>query len=238
MICRRCLQRASALSSRIPQTRLANVSSPSVSPTTYLPYALPLRPFSSTPTHRYSSPSPSSAAPEPSPSGASTGSSGGEGQSPVLTTPLADAGEENPVLSTCPEGTVLTGINYFKNQTDPVALADHAYPAWLWTCLDVQDKAEEGAEDDAGDEFSKSKKQRKLAAKRQRAAEARMLAENNMEAFAPKIPLQHQTINLPSNEEGTTAGAIAAVAAREELRRAMRKERRAKIKETNYLKSM
>ncbi|KAI0117038.1 mitochondrial ribosomal protein L37-domain-containing protein [Daldinia grandis] len=210
MICQRCLQRASALSSRIP------IRAPS-------PF---LRPFSSTIARRTSSPAPE----PPSPSAS---------EPPVFSTPLADvATEEKPALSACPEGTILTGLNYFKNRTDPVALADDAYPAWLWNCLEVQKKADEEADDDAGDEFSKSKKQRRLAAKRQRTMEARLLAEGNLEALAPKIPLQHQSINLPANEDGTTEGAIAAQKAREDLRKAMRKERRAKIKETNYLKSM
>ncbi len=85
---------------------------------------------------------------------------------------------------------------------------------------------------------AKSKKQRRLAAKRQRALELRLIAEGNIEALAPKIPLQQQTVNLAANEEGTTEGAVAATSAREELRRAMRRERKAKIKESNYLKSM
>lgn len=142
------------------------------------------------------------------------------------------------MLSSCPEGTVLTGLNYFKNKTDPVALADDAYPEWLWRCMDVTRKAEDGADEDAGDEFSKSKKQRKLAARRARAAEARALAEGNLDALMPKIPLQEQSINLPGNDDGTVEGSIEAAAAREELRRAMRKERKAKIREDNYLKSM
>lgn len=86
--------------------------------------------------------------------------------------------------------------------------------------------------------LAKSKKQRRIAAKRQRLLEARLLAEGNLEALAPKIPLQQQSINMPANEEGTPEGALAAVAAREHLRQAMRKERKAKIKESNYLKSM
>jgi len=85
---------------------------------------------------------------------------------------------------------------------------------------------------------AKSKKQRRLAAKRQRAAEAKLLATGNLEALAPKIPLQQQTINMPANEEGTTEGALKAIEVREELRRAMRRERKAKIKESNYLRSM
>ncbi|KAI1376324.1 mitochondrial ribosomal protein L37-domain-containing protein [Hypoxylon crocopeplum] len=211
MICQRCLQRASAtLSARVPRIPLR-------SPTFF-------RPFSSTIARRSSSP-----APEP-PSTT---------EPPAFSTPLADVPtEEKPALSACPEGTILTGLNYFKNRTDPVALADDAYPAWLWDCLEVQKKADEEADDEAGDEFSKSKKQRRLAAKRQRAVEAKLLAEGNLEALAPKIPLQHQSINLPSNEDGTTEGAIAAQQAREELRHAMRKERKARIKESNYLKSM
>ncbi len=34
--------------------------------------------------------------------------------------------------STCAEGTVLAGLNIYKNGKDPVALADDAYPEWLW----------------------------------------------------------------------------------------------------------
>jgi large subunit ribosomal protein L54 len=53
------------------------------------------------------------------------------------------------------------------------------------------------------------------------------------------VPLQHQSINLPGGEEGEgLAGAVVAAQKRDELRRAMRKERRAKIKEDNYLRSM
>ncbi|TGJ83584.1 hypothetical protein E0Z10_g5177 [Xylaria hypoxylon] len=215
MICRRCLQRASALSTRTPR----------VPSTTPIGWSLPVRsrPISSTAPRRYAA--------------AATAT-----QTPQLSTPLADseggAAPAGKTLSSCPEGTVLTGLNYFKNKNDPVALADDAYPTWLWDCLDVQKKADEGEADEAGDEFSKSKKQRRLAAKRQRILEAKLLAEGNIEALAPKIPLQHQTINLPANESGTTEGALEALSAREDLRRAMRRERKAKIKESNYLKSM
>ncbi|KAI1390128.1 mitochondrial ribosomal protein L37-domain-containing protein [Hypoxylon trugodes] len=221
MICPRCLQRAStALSSRrIPQISASIPLRPRNGSAT-------LRPFSSTITRRTSSP-----APTPPSTPAS--------ESPVFKTPLSDVpSSDKPKLSACAQGTVLTGLNYFKNRNDPVALADDAYPEWLWKCTDVLKKTDEEADNEAGDEFSKSRKQRRLAAKRQRATEARLLAEGNLEALAPKIPLQQQSINLPSNEEGTVEGAIAAAKAREELRAAMRRERKAKIKETNYLKSM
>lgn len=85
---------------------------------------------------------------------------------------------------------------------------------------------------------AKSKKQRKLANKRQKAAEAKALAEGNLEALAPKIPIQQQSINLPGSEGGDVAHNIEAAEARIELKKAMRAERKAKIKEDNYLKSM
>ncbi|KAI1316391.1 39S ribosomal protein L37, mitochondrial [Mortierella claussenii] len=40
------------------------------------------------------------------------------------------------VTSSAPEGTVLKGINYMKDGKDPLALADDAYPAWLWDTID------------------------------------------------------------------------------------------------------
>ncbi|KAI0460157.1 mitochondrial ribosomal protein L37-domain-containing protein [Xylaria acuta] len=225
MICRRCLQRASALRTTpraAPSTSIGGWS---------LSIRNSSRPISSTATR----PS-AAAAPATATATATT-------TIPPLSTPLADsegaaAAAAKESLSSCPEGTILTGLNYFKNKTDPVALADDGYPEWLWKCLEVQQRTDEGEADDAGDEFSKSKKQRRIAAKRQRALEAKLLAEGNLEALVPKIPLQHQAVNLPANESGTTEGAVAAHDTREHLRRAMRRERKAKIKESNYLKSM
>lgn len=86
--------------------------------------------------------------------------------------------------------------------------------------------------------LAKSKKQRRLAAKRQRLLEEKILKSGDLSALAPKIPLSQQSINLPAKEDGDVKDALEASAKREELRKAMRKERKAKIKETNYLKSM
>ncbi|ROV94628.1 hypothetical protein VPNG_09210 [Cytospora leucostoma] len=157
---------------------------------------------------------------------------------PVPAASDAPTSEGAAALSSCPAGTVLNGLNYFKGKTDPVALPDNEYPEWLWSCLDVQKKADAEEDADAGDEFSKSKKQRRLAAKRQRELEAKILATGDLAALAPKIPLQQQSINLPGAEGGTVQEALAAAEKREDLRKAMRKERKAKIKEANYLKSM
>jgi large subunit ribosomal protein L54 len=77
-----------------------------------------------------------------------------------------------------------------------------------------------------------------LVAKQKRKLEARLLAAGDTESLAPKIPLQQQTIDLPSNKEGSLDEALEAVEKREEVRKAMRTERRAKIKESNFLKGM
>ncbi|KAF9942586.1 39S ribosomal protein L37, mitochondrial [Mortierella antarctica] len=42
------------------------------------------------------------------------------------------------IVSSAPEGTVLKGINYMKDGKDPVALADDAYPEWLWDINDPE----------------------------------------------------------------------------------------------------
>ncbi|KAK0753930.1 mitochondrial ribosomal protein L37-domain-containing protein [Schizothecium vesticola] len=150
---------------------------------------------------------------------------------PGTTTPPA-------TLSSCLPGTRLSGLSYFKGREDPVALADDAYPSWLWSCLEVQKKATDES-DGVDDEFSKSKKTRRLATKRRLATEAKMLATGNLEALVPKIPLGKQSVNLPGGGEGEgVEEAVWAAEMREELRRALRKERKRGIKESNYLKTM
>ncbi|BGO94896.1 hypothetical protein NBRC10512_006159 [Rhodotorula toruloides] len=34
--------------------------------------------------------------------------------------------------SSCPAGTVLKGLNYLKDASDPVAMEDSEYPSWVW----------------------------------------------------------------------------------------------------------
>ncbi|AEO54108.1 hypothetical protein MYCTH_2296263 [Thermothelomyces thermophilus ATCC 42464] len=232
MICRTCLRRAAGLASQqITARPLARTAPPAAATATAT--ATAARAFSTTSATR-------NAAPTPNPPQQAATSGPAESSTPDLTplTPPPAADAKPAPISSCPEGTVLNGLNYFKGKSDPVALADDAYPAWLWKCLEVQKKTDATDTADAGDEFSKSKKQRRLALKRQRQQEARILASGDLEALVPKIPLQKQTVNLPAAEPGNVAQAIEAVDKREELRKAMRKERRAKIKESNYLKAM
>ncbi|GAA5948356.1 hypothetical protein JCM3765_001384 [Sporobolomyces pararoseus] len=55
--------------------------------------------------------------------------------SPVSPTPAASA-EPTPStssLSSCPEGTVLKGLNYLKDESPILSKPDTEYPEWLWT---------------------------------------------------------------------------------------------------------
>lgn len=79
---------------------------------------------------------------------------------------------------------------------------------------------------------AKSKKQRQKAARA-----ARKAADSNPEALLPKVPLEHQSIDLPAGD-GSLNGAVEAARAREEVRGAMRVGRRKGIKEANFLKGM
>lgn len=79
---------------------------------------------------------------------------------------------------------------------------------------------------------AKSKKQRRRAAKALR--KQQLL---NPEALAPKVPLHEQSIDLPSGD-GSLEGAMDAAQARDALTKSLRRNRRANIKEANFLKAM
>ncbi|KAI0362623.1 hypothetical protein OH77DRAFT_1442382 [Trametes cingulata] len=53
---------------------------------------------------------------------------------------------DGPVLtkSSCTENTVLVGLNYLKGQPEVLALADDAYPPWLWTLLEPKQLPDDG----------------------------------------------------------------------------------------------
>jgi len=119
-----------------------------------------------------------------------------------------------------------------KGKDPPLAKEVHEYPSWLWGLLDEAKERKNEDGNDLGDSYSKSKKDRRKAA---RAALKAALA--NPESLVPKIPIEHQSIDLPAGN-GTVAGALEAVQAREEVRGALRIGRRKKIKEGNFLKTM
>ncbi len=80
---------------------------------------------------------------------------------------------------------------------------------------------------------AKSKKQRRLAAKALRKAEALDPGRRG-----PRVPVEEQSIDLPANEEGSLDGALGAVESRELITRRLREKRRKGIKEANFLRGM
>lgn len=131
------------------------------------------------------------------------------------------------VLSSCPAGTPLKGLNFLKGKTDPVAMEDHEYPEWLWTVLNPKEKEGEDLVD--ADLYSKSKNKRAKAKK--------AMKERALQEVSQKVPLYEQTIDLPGGD-GTEEGNLEAARARQELTKAMREKRRATIKEANFLRTM
>ena len=162
-------------------------------------------------------------------------------------------GQESMVKSSVPVGTLLKGLSYMKGQEAPLAREDSEYPSWLWGLLGTGSK-DVKADEEAGDAFgvypslicfhpidfshwfpettAKSKKQRRLASKAARALKA---GGHEMQQTI-RVPLEEQSIDLPAGmglEETRRAQG-----AREDLNTAMRRARRKKIKESNFLKSM
>lgn len=71
-----------------------------------------------------------------------------------LPNPAESGKQAAKVQSSVPAGTVLKGLNFMKNKQDPVALADHEYPPWLWTVLNQRGDATSNAAGDVeGDLF-------------------------------------------------------------------------------------
>ncbi|KAK6341129.1 hypothetical protein TWF696_008218 [Orbilia brochopaga] len=138
--------------------------------------------------------------------------------------PSADSKQK--ALSSVPAGTPLKGINYLKKLTDPIALPDEEYPAWLWRVLEDRrpqlDTEPQLSAEDAADLYSKSKGRRKMAQKRiaeKQAANTGKIA----------VPSDWRTDDMPFETYEESQQAIM------EAKVASRARRRAAIKERNFL---
>ncbi|KAL9600427.1 MAG: hypothetical protein Q9219_003180 [cf. Caloplaca sp. 3 TL-2023] len=157
-------------------------------------------------------------------------------------TPNTKETSTTPPKSSLKAGTLLKGLAFLKNKEPPVAKEDHEYPDWLWGLLDQGKfgaKAGEGGEAE-GDMFSKSAKQRRIAARQAR----RAASMSTPESRAPPVPLYEQSIDLPAAPENrfgrnvdVEAGETARQA-RQELTASMRQKRKQTIKEGNFLRGM
>ncbi|MCJ1474264.1 hypothetical protein MMC13_002922 [Lambiella insularis] len=154
-------------------------------------------------------------------------------QSPSIP-PLSSSttSDYDTIVSSVPAGTPLRGLGYMKGKDPPLAREVHEYPAWLWGLLDKGKERGKEDGDDIGDSYSKSKKERRKAAR-----SALKAAKANPDSLTPKVPIEHQSIDLPAGD-GTIRGALDAARAREDVRDALRRGRRKKIKEGNFLKAM
>ncbi|KZF23726.1 hypothetical protein L228DRAFT_260497 [Xylona heveae TC161] len=252
MICHRCLRAAAAISRPSSIRTAISVAESSRIPSLSLQSDVSRlnslrRGFSTSFTHAAEAISPAAATqakgrqgPDGAgPSSATSTSAAQPFSTPLTPSPAAQGIKGTPAkssapaipVSSVPAGTPLKGLAFLKNQPDPIAKEDSEYPAWLWKCLAEKEAANE-KEAEVGDLYSKSRKQRRLAAKR-----LRKLALLNPESLAPKVPLQEQSIDLPAGD-GTAQGAIEAKFSRDELTKAMRTKRRSLIKEDNFLRGM
>ncbi|KAF2799112.1 hypothetical protein K505DRAFT_371211 [Melanomma pulvis-pyrius CBS 109.77] len=227
MICRNCLRAAARR--QIP--KFSSSQTPRfLSSSLALHNANPISASTAPPPTPQTTPPNSTSTPPAVPNSSANAQALGEALAPPAKKGSKESGKSHLVKSSIAAGTPLKGLNFLKNQSDPIAMEDSEYPAWLWTVLEKQEKKGEAAA--AGDLFSKSKKQRRVAAKRLRKEQ---LANPGL--LVPKIPIYEQTIDLPAGD-GTVEGAMMAAGAREELRKAMRTKRRATIKENNFLRAM
>ncbi|KAL5001213.1 mitochondrial ribosomal protein L37-domain-containing protein [Aspergillus recurvatus] len=136
--------------------------------------------------------------------------------------------------SSCPAGTPLAGLNYFKNKPDVVALEDSEYPEWLWSLLDTANKeAKKGGVDPS----TLNKKQRKRYEKKMAARAATLPVQ---------IPIHHQATDItpgPYNRDGKAPGDLLQEAAesqekRSEITKSAREARRKAIREANFLSGL
>ncbi|MCJ1414855.1 hypothetical protein MMC32_001184 [Xylographa parallela] len=216
MICHRCLYRLQV--SHISVTRFASTTATIAKPSTSsAPRETPRGSHDAAPTAT----STSAAQPFSTPQSSS-----------IPTLSSSAICELETIVSSVPAGTPLKGLGYFKGKDPPLAKEVHEYPSWLWGLLNKANEGKNEAGDDLGDSYSKSKKERRKAARA-----ALKAANANPESLIPKVPIEQQSIDLPAGD-GTLAGALEAVQAREEIRGALRIGRRKKIKEGNFLKAM
>ncbi|KAL8762291.1 MAG: hypothetical protein Q9184_001660 [Pyrenodesmia sp. 2 TL-2023] len=162
---------------------------------------------------------------------------------PTKASTSSESAEPSLPRSSLKAGTPLKGLAFLKNKDPPVAKEDKDYPDWLWGLLDQGKFGRKGEIDGGsgeGDAFSKSAKQRRVAARLAR----RSASTSSSESRAPPVPLHQQSVDLPSapqNRFGRDVDIHAgekAREAREELTASLRQKRRKSIKEGNFLRGM
>ncbi|PKY05957.1 hypothetical protein P168DRAFT_303651 [Aspergillus campestris IBT 28561] len=131
--------------------------------------------------------------------------------------------------SWCIAGSRMTGLNYFKNKPDVLALEDSEYPEWLWSLLDGGKSEKKGGVDPN----TLNKAQRKRYDKKMAARAA---------TLPPKIPVHHHATDLtPAQEEASKdllSRATESLEKREDITKSARDARRKAIREANFLRGL
>ncbi|KAI6043331.1 mitochondrial ribosomal protein L37-domain-containing protein [Pisolithus marmoratus] len=65
-----------------------------------------------------------------------------------------------PPISSCPAGTVLSGLNYLKGQPPILAMPDEDYPTWLWDLTNPKKKRHEAEDAGPGSDAEKRRLRR------------------------------------------------------------------------------
>ncbi|KAI6040561.1 mitochondrial ribosomal protein L37-domain-containing protein [Pisolithus marmoratus] len=65
-----------------------------------------------------------------------------------------------PPISSCPAGTVLSGLNYLKGQPPILAMPDEDYPTWLWDLTNPKKKRHEAEDAGSGSDAEKRRLRR------------------------------------------------------------------------------
>ncbi|KAJ3519054.1 hypothetical protein NMY22_g13371 [Coprinellus aureogranulatus] len=75
---------------------------------------------------------------------ASTSGASTAAKDPNAAAKKSPAGHASIPQSSCPEGTLLKGLNYLKGQAPIIAKPESEYPAWLWTILKPKEYPDDG----------------------------------------------------------------------------------------------
>ncbi|KAJ6157373.1 hypothetical protein N7470_004965 [Penicillium chermesinum] len=181
-------------------------------------------------------------------------SSATPGVSQPLSTPEGVHTDAQPAASTkpaverppssCPAGTVMNGLNYFKNKPDVVA-KDSEYPDWLWDLLTDSSKQAKSEKGGFIYEFF-FRTHIFISSLEQKATEAlREETRRSHRRPSPKIPAHHHAEDIvpaPYNRqtipEDAMLDATEGQIKRSEVTKSAREARRKAIKESNFLRGL
>ena len=157
--------------------------------------------------------------------------------------------------SSCIAGSRMTGLNYFKNKPDVLALDDSEYPEWLWSLLDGGKSEKKGGVDPNSmllpffppplwvvylgftlislTVTALNKAQRKRYDKKMAARAA---------TLPPKIPVHHHATDITPAQEDASKDLLSRAAEslekREDITKSARDARRKAIREANFLRGL